>query len=149
MLNRLESTDSVAWAQWVLLLTLGGFVGNFALALLDHAQNGFFYPSEWVGVVASAFAVSTLLLMVLYPADVTLRRFCAYLLLVQALVGIAGFALHLLADLTRTRPDAEGTPDLRSSFVRAPVVHQPLLAGLAGTVCPQAHRFDRGSPLAS
>ena len=29
--------------QWVLLFTLGGFVGNFVLTLSDHAANGFFY----------------------------------------------------------------------------------------------------------
>ena len=32
------------WAQWMLLLALGGFVGNFVFSLTDHAQNGFFNP---------------------------------------------------------------------------------------------------------
>ena len=38
----------------------GGFAGNFVLSLADHAQNGFFGPAEWVGVVAGAWAVGSL-----------------------------------------------------------------------------------------
>jgi len=42
------------WANWVILLALGGFVGNFILCLADHAQNGFFNWAEWIGVASSA-----------------------------------------------------------------------------------------------
>ena len=45
----------------MLLMALGGFVGNFIFSLTDHAQNGFFHWTEWIPVVSSAFAVGFLL----------------------------------------------------------------------------------------
>jgi len=39
LLNRMVNSKSSAWAQWVLLMTLGGFVGNFIFSLADHAGN--------------------------------------------------------------------------------------------------------------
>src|SRR5262249_11500877 len=59
--NRLVKPGTIEWAQWVLLLTLGGFVGNFVFSLSDHAQNGFFNPLEWLPVATSALAVGFLL----------------------------------------------------------------------------------------
>ena len=35
---------------------LGSFLGVFVLVLCDHAQNGFFYASEWWAVASSALA---------------------------------------------------------------------------------------------
>ena len=58
--NRLVDPQSPEWAQWVLLLALGGFAGNFVFSLTDHALNGFFNPLEWLPVVSSAFAVGFL-----------------------------------------------------------------------------------------
>jgi hypothetical protein len=60
IMNRMVDPDFEEWAQWVLLLTLGGFVENFVFSLADHAGNGFFNPLEWVPVVASAMAVGFL-----------------------------------------------------------------------------------------
>jgi hypothetical protein len=54
IMNRMVEPETFEWAQWVLLLALGGFVGNFVFSLSDHVENGFFYPMEWVPVVASA-----------------------------------------------------------------------------------------------
>ena len=54
ILDRMVDARSLEWSRWVILLAAGGFVGNFVLSLADHAQNGFFYPSEWIGVVAAA-----------------------------------------------------------------------------------------------
>ena len=31
VMNRMVDSESMEWAQWVLLFTLGGFVGNFVL----------------------------------------------------------------------------------------------------------------------
>ena len=56
LLDRMVDAADLDWARWVVLLALGGFVGNFVLTLADHAQNGFFHPSEWIGVVAGAVA---------------------------------------------------------------------------------------------
>jgi hypothetical protein len=49
-MNRMVSEKSVEWARWLVLLGLGGFFGNFILALCDHAQNGFFVQIEWITV---------------------------------------------------------------------------------------------------
>jgi hypothetical protein len=98
ILNRTTDSRTELWARWVLLLALGGFIGNFALSLADHAQNGLFSPLEWIPVVAAAYGAAALL-----PAAFTRsRRFlvgCLWLQLAQALVGGLGFALHLSADV--------------------------------------------------
>ena len=57
VMNRMVDSRSVEWAQWVLLLTLGGFFGNFIFSLTDHAGNGFFRRVEWVPVVAISISV--------------------------------------------------------------------------------------------
>ena len=61
IVNRMVDPRAAEWAQWVLLLALGGFVGNFVFSLTDHAMNGFFNPVEWVPVVSSACAIAFLL----------------------------------------------------------------------------------------
>jgi hypothetical protein len=99
LLNRMERREGV-WAQWVVLLALGGFVGTFALALADHAQNGFFEWTEWVGVVASAFAVGFLLVAAFRPVRATIRA-SAVVVGLATLVGMLGFALHAMANTER------------------------------------------------
>jgi hypothetical protein len=94
--NRQIPRGSVEWGQWVLFLAWGGFVGNFALSLADHAQNGFFDVREWIPVGAAALAVGFLFVAVLAPGDARLRRWCAGVLGVQVVVGVLGFALHLI-----------------------------------------------------
>jgi hypothetical protein len=36
IMNRMVDPETLEWSQWVLLLTLGGFVGNFIFSLSDH-----------------------------------------------------------------------------------------------------------------
>ena len=97
----MQAPGSDAWASWVLLFTLGGFVGNFALTLADHAQNGFFARSEWLGVGGSAYASSFLLLLLFTQANSALDRATHYVLWLQAALGAAGFVLHVMANLAR------------------------------------------------
>src|SRR5215831_10114837 len=52
--NRLVDDRTREWADWMLLLALGGFIGNFVFSLTDHAQNGFFRQAEWIPVASSA-----------------------------------------------------------------------------------------------
>ena len=40
LMNRMVDPDRTEWARWIVLLGLGGFVGNLILSLCDHAQNG-------------------------------------------------------------------------------------------------------------
>ncbi|HYM26266.1 MAG TPA: hypothetical protein VEU08_23780 [Vicinamibacterales bacterium] len=101
IVNRLVAPDSREWAQWVLLLALGGFAGNFVFSLSDHAQNGFFNPLEWVPVVSSAFAIGCLAVPFIVSVDRGFIGLCACVLAVQALIGVIGFALHAEADLRR------------------------------------------------
>ncbi len=100
VLDRLEDPDGAAWAPWVLFLAFGGFVGNFALSALDHAQNGFHSAAEWIPVGAAAFGVSFLLVAALWPTRRFLRV-CLGLLALEALVGVGGAVLHVLGDVAR------------------------------------------------
>ncbi|MCA9516160.1 MAG: hypothetical protein KC635_14545, partial [Myxococcales bacterium] len=63
VMNRTVSADRAEWGFWVVVLALGGFVGNLVLSLADHAQNGFFNPLEWVPVVAAALCVGFLVVV--------------------------------------------------------------------------------------
>lgn len=97
--NRMVEERSQAWARWLLFLTLGGFFGNFVLALTDHAENGFFERTEWIPVCSAALATGFLLVPLILPVT---RRFLdglSLVLLLQILVGLAGFWFHLRANL--------------------------------------------------
>jgi hypothetical protein len=96
--NRMVRPRTREWAQWVLLLALGGFFGNFVISLTDHAQNGFFRPAEWIPVVSSAFAIGFLLVPFVIEVTAAYLRVCAGVLIVQVVVGLAGSTLHLVAD---------------------------------------------------
>ena len=65
LLVRLEAPESPVFGWWVVLLALGGFVGNFGMSLLDHAQNGLFHWTEWIPVVSAAFGASFLFVVLL------------------------------------------------------------------------------------
>jgi hypothetical protein len=99
VLNRMVDTESMEWAEWVLLFTLGGFAGNFVFSLTDHAENGFFRPVEWVAVAASAIAVGFLLTPLMMRVSQSFIQLCGAILLAEAGVGVWGFLLHALANL--------------------------------------------------
>ena len=99
VVNRMVRVDSAEWAYWILLLALGGFIGNFLFSLSDHAINGFFRSIEWLPVVSSGFAVSFLLVPFVVNVTPKYLLLCAAILIVQGFVGVLGFALHFAADL--------------------------------------------------
>lgn len=99
LLNRMVEPQSVEWAQWVLLLTMGGFVGNFVLSLADHAGNGFFVSVEWVPVISSVVAIGFLTVPLLMRVSRVFIDLCALILLMEAGVGFWGFVLHARGNL--------------------------------------------------
>jgi hypothetical protein len=99
VLNRMVDPESPEWAEWVLLFTLGGFIGNFVFTLSDHAENGFFNPLEWVAVGASAVAVGFLVTPLLLRVSRGFISLCALILLAEAGVGVWGFLLHAEGNL--------------------------------------------------
>lgn len=101
LLDRMVDGRTVEWARWVTLLALGGFVGNFVLCVCDHAQNGFFRPEEWAGVVAAASATGILTAVLIFHDNRPLLRLGHAVMLVQALVGFVGAYWHIQADLDR------------------------------------------------
>jgi hypothetical protein len=99
IMNRMVDPESEQWAQWVLLFTLGGFIGNFVFSLADHAGNGFFNPLEWVPVVASAIAVGFLAVPLMMRVSRQYIDLCVAVLVVEAGVGLWGFFLHAAGNL--------------------------------------------------
>jgi len=99
ILNRMVDANTQEWAQWVLLLALGGFAGNFVFSLSDHAENGFFRPVEWLAVAASAIAVGFLLVPLLMRVSREFISLCFWILGFEAGVGVLGFLLHAQANL--------------------------------------------------
>jgi hypothetical protein len=104
VMNRMVDPESDEWPRWVLLMALGGFVGNFVFGLTDHAQNGFYHPTEWIAVVAAAFAVGFLFSPLLVPVSRRYLALCAGVLLLQVAVGLYGFFLHTAANLRGPSP---------------------------------------------
>ncbi|HUK46358.1 MAG TPA: hypothetical protein VLW06_02155 [Terriglobales bacterium] len=99
VMNRMVDSESAEWAQWVVLFTLGGFLGNFVFSLADHAENGFFFKAEWVPVIASALAVGFLCVPLLMRVTRFFIDVTAAVLVVEAGVGLWGFVLHTTANL--------------------------------------------------
>jgi hypothetical protein len=99
VMNRMVQSDSVEWAQWVLFMTLGGFFGNFVISLVDHAENGFFYPLEWIPVAASAIAVGFLATPLLTRVSRGFLLLCMGVLGAEVAVGAWGFLLHTEGNL--------------------------------------------------
>jgi hypothetical protein len=97
LLDRMVTSETSEWARWVILLALGGWVGNFVLSLADHAQNAFFYWPESIPVVASALAIGALTMAMIDFANRSFLRGCLILMAVEIGVGIAGWILHLVA----------------------------------------------------
>jgi hypothetical protein len=121
LLNRMVRSDSDEWARWVILLALGGWIGNFALSLADHAQNAYFYWAEWIPVVASALAVGALTVAIADYRNRTFLRICFCLMTLEIAVGLAGWMLHLIA--------VAGSPmdDLWERLVYSAPIFAPLL----------------------
>jgi hypothetical protein len=99
IMNRMVDAASLEWAQWVVFLALGGFIGNFVFSLTDHAGNGFFNPLEWVPVAASAVAVGFLTVPLLMQVSRRYLDLCVAILLLEACVGVWGFILHAVGNL--------------------------------------------------
>lgn len=104
VMNRMVEPDTLEWPLWVVFLAWGGFVGNFVFSVTDHAQNGFYHPTEWIPVCSSALAVGFILVPVMLKVDRFYLQLCGALLLLQAVVGVLGFALHFRADLRASGP---------------------------------------------
>ncbi|MEJ7734179.1 MAG: hypothetical protein WKG00_33915 [Polyangiaceae bacterium] len=105
LLLRSEEADKPALGPWLLLLSLGGFVGNYGLSVLDHAQNGFFQATEWIPVASAALAIG-ILAVTLATRDARVRLACLAIMGGQVVVGVAGFVLHVTADLNRPAASA-------------------------------------------
>jgi hypothetical protein len=99
IMNRMVDPETLEWAQWVLLLALGGFAGNFVFSLSDHAENGFFNPLEWAPVAASALAIGFLVVPLILPISRRYIDLCGGILLLEAGVGLWGFVLHIQGNL--------------------------------------------------
>lgn len=99
VMNRMVDPESVEWARWILLFTMGGFIGNFVFSLADHAANGFFFKVEWVPVAASALAIGFLCVPLLTRVSRAFIDLTAAFLLVEAGVGLWGFVLHTMGNL--------------------------------------------------
>jgi hypothetical protein len=109
------------WAQWILFFALGGFFGNFILAVCDHAQNGFFHWSEWIPVYASALAVGALLAPLVVSVTQRFLLGVIGVMGLQIVVGVAGFLLHLHANTSIA------SASVMENFIYGAPIFAPLL----------------------
>ena len=120
LLTRMQSAVEMASGRWVIFLALSGFVGNFVLSLCDHAQNGFYHPTEWVPVIASAYGIG-FLVAALFQVKERFLRVTMWILLLQILVGVWGFALHGLSNINGI------SSSLYENFIHGAPIFAPLL----------------------
>ena len=104
LLDRMVPSDTVSWARWVVLLGLGGWVGNFALSLADHAQNAFFHWAEWIPVVASALAIGCLTIAAVAWRNRRFLHFCMGLMGLEIVVALMGWGAHLHSIMASPMP---------------------------------------------
>ena len=121
LLNGSVAPNSKEWSTWVIFLALGGFFGNFILTLCDHAQNGFFSPSEWIPVWTSAFAVGFLTTIFIMNVTSSFMRLCSYVAVMQMATGFLGFYLHLTGLL------AGNSRSFMDTIIYGPPIFAPLL----------------------
>jgi hypothetical protein len=130
LLLRMEAPDTPVFGWWIVLLALGGFFGNFGMALLDHAQNGLFHWTEWIPVVSASLAVG-FLLIVLIRREASLVRITYGVLALQVAVGALGFVLHVASDVgRRTLPFVERFVFGAPAFAPLLFAHLAALAAL-------------------
>jgi hypothetical protein len=137
LLVRSVDGDGPSFGTWILVLAFGGFLGNFALSLLDHAQNGFFSPIEWIPVAAAALAIGFLSVELARPGVMS-SWFAMLVLALQVVVAVAGLALHATADLSHPT-----TTLLERLVFGAPVFAPMLFADLAVLVAIGLWARDR------
>jgi len=126
VMNRMVSDKSPEWPRWVVLLAWGGFVGNFVFSLADHAQNGFFHWTEWIPVWTSALAVGFLVVPFFLSSGRTFLVLCGGILVMQVIVGLLGFCLHVIANLNGSQKRI-----LENFIYGAPAMAPLLLPNLA------------------
>lgn len=98
-MNRMVDPESLEWAQWVLLLALGG-IGSFVFSLAVHAGGEWVLQSPGMGaVVASAMAVGFLAVPLFMRVSRQYVDLCVAILLLEAGVGLRGFVLHAAGNL--------------------------------------------------
>ena len=120
IMNRMVQQDEMEWSQWLIFFGLAGFFGNFVLALLDHAQNGFFLLTEWIPVISSAIAVSFLGTALIRKCSRRFFELCIAIMFLQVFVGVIGFYFHAITV----------TKGLSSSFFENLVYTAPVFAPL-------------------
>ena len=120
IMNRMIKQDELEWSQWLIFFGLAGFFGNFVLALLDHAQNGFFISAEWIPVISSAVAVSFLGIAITRKCSRRFFEICMAIMFLQVIVGVIGFYFHAISV----------TKGLSSSFFENLVYTAPVFAPL-------------------
>lgn len=126
VMNRSVSVEKLEWGKWLLFLGLGGFAGNFVLSLLDHAQNGFFFWTEWIPVFGSAITIGFLLVTFFGRVSRRFLDLTLIVLFIQVLIGLVGFYFHGMA--VSSGADSSFFENLVST---APVFAPLLFANLA------------------
>lgn len=121
LMNRTVPHRRAEWSRWVLVLALAGLMGNFGLALADHAQNGFFNPLEWTSVGVSAVGVTAVAGLLLVRPTRGYIAFAWGVLALQAAAGVVGFALHAAPLLSPS------SADLPERVLYGPPLFAPLL----------------------
>ena len=120
IMNRMIQDHSLEWSQWLIFFGFSGFVGNFILALSDHAQNGFFLFYEWIPVISSAIAVRFLGIALVRKSTHQFLDVTIVIMILQVGIGLLGLYFHGVAVFE----------NISSSFFENIVYSAPIFAPL-------------------
>jgi len=126
LINRLVPSHEPAWGRSIVLAGSAGFLATLAMAFFDHAQNEFYYATQWIPVFSSALAVGFLAIAGLAKPQRRFLDVCFAVVAIQVVVALGGFYYHLAANLDGP------SSSVYDNFVHgAPVFVPMLLADLA------------------
>ena len=100
IINSKVPPNSTKWSKGLILLGLGGFIGNYILSVCDHAQNGFFIFYEWIPVISSSIAVGFLSIVLIKKHSMKLINISILVMIIQIFIGLLGFYFHISAILS-------------------------------------------------
>jgi hypothetical protein len=104
---RLHFDDEKLYRPLLLLAALG-FLGLAVMALLDHAQNGFYLWVEWAPIIMGVFSGVVYLIGFWYPQpDEGVRRLLLAVAWAVLLVGLVGTFFHVVGFIQHPAPIKE------------------------------------------
>ncbi|MBT3585951.1 MAG: hypothetical protein HN509_13680 [Halobacteriovoraceae bacterium] len=127
LVNRYVRSKDGLWGNWIIFFAYVGQLGNYLLALCDHAQNGFYFWTEWIPVVTSSLLLAIMPYFIHAKVSRRWKKFVFTSVFIQAFVGVLGFLFHLYAIFVKSNSEI---PLVERVLFGAPIMAPLLITNL-------------------